>query len=1037
MNVFSTDKKETKHREALLQEILENIELPENAELVNTNTIKNPRKHYHTFIFKHIVKGFEVEGDLCVIQITAQCDSSVDLIWHDDIPSELPEIPEKPCPTADPILADPENVVYSWAKKPRKYQPCWRIRGAPATRIVDMFTGECLGISAPHPGKAFAYSGSDGDDAADDWWKVFRENAAMHFATWGLATTSVCRKDGYVRADIQANFEDPDTRCSYIIAHGNASGFFIRGGYEGVGQSDITTWLSSRDKIRFAFIAHCDGMYHTWEGTLSYAYRKGSMVDTVTVGYVGVVESDYWHLAVPWQRKFFDYVTYSYGSMTFKDAFDAACAYYPDVDFVGFCGDENYDLLALLSATLYEHLNTGEDSYTSMRGSRQKAQTFTPSTPHKITSVKLYLHRAGTPGTLTVSIQGVDGSGHPDGGDLCSGTTNANTLPAGYPYEWREITLGAGANLSAGTKYAIVVRALDGDTSNTVEWWYAYLDPTYDDGNCEDSSDGGSTWIADTTSDFMFEEWGEGYPSPPAAPTDVQASDGTSTSWVIVTWTKSTGATGYQVYRDGIPLGWLLDVATFADTGASRGSITPGNSVASDGEYSDKVRLSLSGTSVNHGAIHSYKVRARNIAGESGDSNIDTGYAGVSELLYQWMRSAGDSAANWSYITGATTAIYDDTDAPADGSGRYYVCYLHGYGFGAAHSIADRGYRILETIKSSSDSGTGAEAKTLTATLSKSDVGSGLGGVTNRALLLTEVGAGVDAGGLIYALFNTDIGIGADTSIIKATALTSSDVGAGVGAKIAITFALLGSDVGVGVETYKRWHTGEVARLIAILTKLDSGTGAEASEATSSPFHSSSDLGAGAEHYKRTIIGEIAKVVVVCTGADTGIGVDALLNRLITLAESGSGVDVGALSLYLSRADAGEGIDSSTLSAILAKAEAGTGIDRAFLRAILSKAETGEGSEVSSLIYNLLRADVGVGLDAIFDFCAIWADKFSSDSGLGIDSSLEILIAKLRALRVTALTSQYRKIATQTSQHRKLKMIPSQYRKIKSITSEG
>ncbi|GAI81538.1 unnamed protein product, partial [marine sediment metagenome] len=53
----------------------------------------------------------------------------------------------------------------------------------------------------------------------------------------------------------------------------------------------------------------------------------------------------------------------------------------------------------------------------------------------------------------------------------------------------------------------------------------------------------------------------------PAAPVIIGATENQPDK-VVVTWNKSTGATGYQVYRDGDPLGWLGDMATFDDNGA-------------------------------------------------------------------------------------------------------------------------------------------------------------------------------------------------------------------------------------------------------------------------------------------------------------------------------------------------------------------------------------------------------------------------------------------------------------------------------------
>jgi hypothetical protein len=159
-------------------------------------------------------------------------------------------------------------------------------------------------------------------------------------------------------------------------------------------------------------------------------------------------------------------------------------------------------------ATLYEYFNTGDDDFFAVRGSTWIAQTFTPSTAHKITSVKLLLYRLGSPGTITVSIRATDGSGHPTGGDLCSGTTNGNTLPTSSPYEWREVTLGDGYDLAASTKYAIVVRAPSGDTSNTLRW-RDKMTGGYAGGNTETSSNSGSSWTAQSNYDLMFEDWGE------------------------------------------------------------------------------------------------------------------------------------------------------------------------------------------------------------------------------------------------------------------------------------------------------------------------------------------------------------------------------------------------------------------------------------------------------------------------------------------------------------------------------------------------
>ena len=159
-------------------------------------------------------------------------------------------------------------------------------------------------------------------------------------------------------------------------------------------------------------------------------------------------------------------------------------------------------------AELYEYYNTGDDVAAGGYLNHWRAQTFTPQVAHKIASVKLKLYRTGSPGTVTVGIRATDVDGHPTGADLCSGTTNGNTLTTDTAGEWRGITLGAGYNLSASTKYAIVVRATSGDIDNRFYWRADNSSPSYSGGNHEYSSNSGSSWDTVTTADCMFEEWG-------------------------------------------------------------------------------------------------------------------------------------------------------------------------------------------------------------------------------------------------------------------------------------------------------------------------------------------------------------------------------------------------------------------------------------------------------------------------------------------------------------------------------------------------
>lgn len=206
-------------------------------------------------------------------------------------------------------------------------------------------------------------------------------------------------------------------------------------------------------------------------------------------------------------------------------------------------------------------------------------------------------------------------------------------------------------------------------------------------------------------------DWGYGseqtFLTKPAAPTNVSATDGTYTDKVTITWTKSTGATNYVVYRDGGNVsGTLGDVATYNDSGAGVSYITAGAAVASDGDYTAYVTLSLTGQSANHGIASTYYVVASNATGNSSNSSTNDGYIGVGSLTYQWQRSAADSDASYSNISGGTTLPYDDIGAPTNGNGRYFKCVMDATGASQQTSTANRGYRQTELGDISSMTGT-------------------------------------------------------------------------------------------------------------------------------------------------------------------------------------------------------------------------------------------------------------------------------------------------------------------------------------------
>ena len=88
------------------------------------------------------------------------------------------------------------------------------------------------------------------------------------------------------------------------------------------------------------------------------------------------------------------------------------------------------------------------------------AQTVTPSAGGSAASVTLLLARVGLPGTFTVELRTVDGTGQPTTTVLARGTSDGDTLPLASTkiFEWRTITFVTPVTLTGGVTYAIVLR---------------------------------------------------------------------------------------------------------------------------------------------------------------------------------------------------------------------------------------------------------------------------------------------------------------------------------------------------------------------------------------------------------------------------------------------------------------------------------------------------------------------------------------------------------------------------------------------------
>ncbi|KKN21800.1 hypothetical protein LCGC14_0921800 [marine sediment metagenome] len=147
--------------------------------------------------------------------------------------------------------------------------------------------------------------------------------------------------------------------------------------------------------------------------------------------------------------------------------------------------------------------NVGRHNY----GVYWTGQTFTPQATHTLTKLRLMLTGKGTEDVI-ISIQGVDGSDHPDGVDISQVIVKGEDFPAHPNYAWVAFTMPE-VTLQNGTMYAIVARCPTGDASNQYFYWYQdSAGATYPRGAWEYTNDSGTSWQTQAGGDMYFEEWG-------------------------------------------------------------------------------------------------------------------------------------------------------------------------------------------------------------------------------------------------------------------------------------------------------------------------------------------------------------------------------------------------------------------------------------------------------------------------------------------------------------------------------------------------
>jgi len=233
--------------------------------------------------------------------------------------------------------------------------------------------------------------------------------------------------------------------------------------------------------------------------------------------------------------------------------------------------------------------------------------------------------------------------------------------------------------------------------------------------------------------------------------------------------------------------------------------------------------------------------------------------------------------------------------------------------------------------KSSSDTGSGSEASSPIATLSKADSGSGIEALLSRVLGVAEVGSGAE----VCTLLATLVAAGEAGAGVEFASKAFSSADSGSGAESLVTRLLATSETGTGTETL----------LSRLLRHTDSGLGADAGLTLLATL-ARAETGSGLDAF----IG----LITALTTNDTGLGVDKFLDRAISLFDAGSGLDAATLCKAFLSTDSGVGFEAlADLLALIITTETGSALEQ--LRA---KIMTSAGADDIKLPTKMGKAEI-------------------------------------------------------------------------------
>ncbi|MCK5058405.1 MAG: hypothetical protein KAT34_17255 [Candidatus Aminicenantes bacterium] len=293
------------------------------------------------------------------------------------------------------LIISPESDIFPLDPVPEN--PCWVVRHVKDSEIglavIDSLTGDYLGAGIAPPVNAYAFTGpTDSAPPCSGSWSYWTINADTWFEKWGYPSENAIWPATSV---IKSKVRNTSVGLIYEFGHGG-SNFFLSACQQYTTAQDIGDWMASGPKKTFVFLGHCGGMCQTGENTLSYEYRKGSLIDTVTVGYCNMADAacaNCWSNSLDWQDSMFNYI---YRNYTVKEAFDQATADYPMCSgCVRYIGDDSLTLNISPPVITLSVRRKIEYSWTARRYYAEIDLTFKNEDSLRFPKYELYRKEAG------------------------------------------------------------------------------------------------------------------------------------------------------------------------------------------------------------------------------------------------------------------------------------------------------------------------------------------------------------------------------------------------------------------------------------------------------------------------------------------------------------------------------------------------------------------------------------------------------------------------------------------------------------------